>query len=145
MSYSWQIALLVIVTALCGAFTGMLVPLRQLFSDIDPQYFKRIRVAFPAFLFVGAGGRKAAKGNVREYGIIVPMFVLHLTGYLFTIAICVLIPVLDQFVGLDPLELIAVPLGIALLHTLIVVITEAICVRTSRRRAAQAADDAPAE
>lgn len=136
MSIEWQIALLVIVTFLASAYTCVLVPLRQLFSKVDPKYFKRVKVKFPSFLFVGTGGRKSETGNVRNYGVTVPMFVLHIVGYLLTLATWIVIPVLDQFAGWDPDVLLAVPLSVALLQTVLTVTTEAVCMNVSRKRRA---------
>lgn len=134
----WLIFLVVLVTLVCALCTALLVPLRQRFSRIDPKYFRRVRVRFPSFLFAGIGSRQGT-GNVREYGVIVPMFVLHVLGYLFTVAICVAVPVLYYRYGVDLTELWAAPVAITLVHTVAVVATEASVLRVSRKKAAEQA------
>ena len=128
------ILLVVFVTLICSVCTALLVPFRQLWLGVDPQYFKRVKVKFPAFLFVGLGGRKSKYGNVKEYGVIAPMFVLHILGYLLTLLLWAAMPTLYYRFGIDLDVLVVVPLAFALLFTIIVVVTEAICVSISRKR-----------
>lgn len=132
----WLIALVVTVSVLSSVCTIFLVPLRQLFSKVDPRFFKRVKVKFPSFLFVGIGGRKSETGNVRTFGVIVPMFVLHIVGYLLTLAMWVTIPFAWQY-GMDLTELWAIPVAFAFLHTVLTVVTEAVCLKISRKRAAE--------
>lgn len=128
------ILLVVFVTLICSVCTGMLVPFRQLWLHVDPKYFKRVKVKFPAFLFVGIGGSKAEHGNVKNYGVIVPMFVLHILGYILTLLLWAAMPVLYYRFGIELDILVVVPLAVALPFTIIVVVTEAICVSVSRKR-----------
>ena len=126
--------LVVFVTLICSSCTALLVPLRQLWLRVDPKYFKRIKVKFPAFLFVGIGGKKAEHGNVKEYGVIISMFVLHILGYVMTLLLWATMPTLYYRFGIELDVLVVVPIAFALLFTIIVVITEAVCVSTSRKR-----------
>ncbi len=135
----WLISLVVCTTLLASLCTALLVPLRQRFSRVDPRYLRRIKVKFPSFLFAGIGDRKET-GNVRTFGVVLPMFVLHLTGYLLTAAMWVTVPVLYQY-GVDLTELWAAPVAFALFHTVVFVITETVCFRVSRKRAAERAAD----
>lgn len=128
----WLISMVVCVTLLASVCTCLLVPLRQRFSRIDPRYFRRIRVKFPSFLFVGIGNRKET-GDVRNFGVIVPMFVLHIVGYLLTAALWAVVPVLYQY-GVDLTELWIAPVAFALFHTVLVVTTEAICFHVGKKR-----------
>ena len=137
----WLIFLVVFVTLVCSVCTALLVPLRQRYSRIDPKYFKRVKVKFPSFLFAGIGSRKDT-GNVRNYGVIVPMFILHIFGYLLTAAMWFVVPFLYQYEGIDLTELWAAPVAAALLQTVLLVVTEAICLHISRKRSAADAQSA---
>lgn len=129
-----MIAMVVCVTLLASVCTALLVPLRQRYSKIKPKYFRKVKVKFPSFLFAGIGSRKDM-GNVRAYGVIVPMFVLHILGYLLTLALWITVPLLYQY-GVDLSELWVAPVVFALFHTVTVVITEAMCLRKSNRASA---------
>lgn len=123
----------VFVTLICSMCTGLLVPLRQLWLRVDPQYFKRVKVKLLPWLFVGVGGRRSEQGRPKSYGVIVPMFVLHIVGYLLTVALWVVVPTLYYRVGLDLDVLVIVPVAFALPFVIAVVITEMVCVRISRK------------
>lgn len=133
MNDPWLISLVVCATLLASVCTALLVPLRQRYSRIDPRYLRRVKVRIFFFLFAGIGDKKET-GNVRTFGIIVPMFVLHLVGYLLTVALWVTVPLLYQY-GVDLSELWVVPVGFALFHTVTVVVTETVCYRISQKRA----------
>lgn len=138
----WMIALVVCATLLASASTALLVPLRQRYSRINPKYFRKVKVKFPSFLFAGIGSRKDT-GNVRKYGVIAPMFALHILGYVLTLALWFVVPLLYQY-GVDLSELWAAPVAFALFHTIVVVIAEAACMSKSNHASAadqESADD----
>ena len=134
--------LVVFVTLICSACTALLVPFRQNWSRVDPKYFKRVKVKFLSFLFVGIGGNKSEHGNVKNYGVIIPMFVMHILGYLLTIGLWLAMPLLYYRVPLDLDVLVVVPVAVALPFTVLVIATEAICVAVVRnRQKAELAED----
>ena len=126
--------LVVFVTLMCSACTALLVPLRQRRLHIEPKYFKRVKVKFLSLLFVGIGN-KSEQGDVKNFGVIVPMFVLHIVGYVLAAFILVSIPTFYYRVGLDLDALFTVPLLITVPYITAVVITETVCVSMSRKRA----------
>ncbi len=140
MNEPWLIFIVVFATLACSVCTGLLVPLRQRFSKLDPKYFRRIKVRGLSFLFAGIGARSDT-GNVRTFGVIVPMFVLHITGYILTLALWLAVPIAYQF-GVDLTELWAIPIAAALFHTVCVVVTEAVCARVCRKRKEQQSAEA---
>ena len=83
----------------------------------------------------GSMGTKQEGRDVRSYGVILPMFVLHIIGYILTVGIWAAVPVLYRY-GVDLEYLWAVPLAVDLVYTLTLTVTEAVCVRVSARRAA---------
>ena len=126
--------LVVFVTLICSACTALLVPFRQPWSRVDPKYFKRVKVKFLSFMFVGIGGNKSEHGNVKNYGVIIPMFLMHILGYILTIAMWIAIPLLYYRVPLELDVLVVVPVAVALPFTVLVIVTEAICVAIGRNR-----------
>ncbi len=136
-----MIFIVVFATLLAAAFTSIAVPVRQRFLHIDPKYFRRIKVRFPAFLFVGIGDKKDT-GDVKNFGVIVPMFILQLLGYMWTVLLVIAIPVLYYRIGVDLDILVLVPFGVALVHMITVIAVEAGCVSYARRK--QAGEEAAA-
>ena len=124
--------LTVFVTLASSVCTAVLVPFRQYRLRVEPRFFKRVKVKFLSFLFAGVGGSNSEQGDVKNFGVIVPMFVLHIIGYALTLLICAIVPTLYYAVGLETDVLFVIPLGIALVYVIAVVITEYMCVRFSR-------------
>ena len=57
----------------------------RLFAIIDVKYFKTIKITKCAFLFRGIGGKHLVGGDVKKDGVIIPMFVLQVFGYVIAI------------------------------------------------------------
>lgn len=144
------IFLTVFVTLIASLCTALLAPLRQLRSRVDPSYFKRVKVPYPvSYLFVGIGGKRSKTGDVSKYGVISPMFVLHILGYLLTLFIWAIVPVAYQFGPIDLDVLFVIPLAVAVFDVIVVVLTEVICVAYVKRKQLEASyeedfiEDAP--
>ncbi len=133
MTAFWTFAV-VVVTLAASMCTALLAPMRQRRLKVDGQYFRRVKVRYLYFLF-GSMGTKQEGRDVRSYGVILPMFVLHIIGYILTVGIWAAVPVLYRY-GVDLEYLWAVPLAVDLVYTLTLTVTEAVCVRVSARRAA---------
>lgn len=128
----WMIFIVVFATLLASAFTSATVPVRQRFLNFDPKYFRRIKVKFPAFLFAGIGDKTTS--DVKNYGVIAPMFALHLLGYLWTVLLVTAVPVLYYRFGVDLDVLVVVPFGVALIHMITVIAVEAGCSSYAKRK-----------
>lgn len=133
MDWFW-IFLVVFVTLLSSVCTALLVPLRQYRLRVEPRFFQRVKVKFPAFLFAGVGGRRSNQGDVKNFGVIVPMFVLHIVGYVLTLFIWAIVPTLYYRVGIDLDVLFVIPLAVAVAFVVAVVVTELVCVQISRKK-----------
>ena len=128
------IFLTVFVTLIASLCTALLAPLRQLRSRVDPSYFKRVKLPYPiSYLFVGIGGKRSKTGDVSKYGVIIPMFVLHILGYLLTLFIWAIVPVCYQW-GIDLDVLFVIPLAVAVFDVIVVVLTEVICVAYANKK-----------
>ena len=126
--------LVVFGTLICSLCTATLVPLRQYSLRIDARYFRRVKVKFFAFLFAGIGGRRSEQGDVKNFGVIVPMFVLHVLGYVLTLFIWAIVPTLYYRFGIDLDVLVLIPFAVAMPFGIAVVVTEFICVSLSSKR-----------
>lgn len=60
-------------------------------ENIDVKYFKKVKITKLSFLFRGIGGKNTVGGNVKKDGVIMPMFVLQITGYCVAIISTVVI------------------------------------------------------
>lgn len=127
----FSVVFVTLVSSLC---TALLVPFRQYGLRVEPRFFKRIKVKFPSFLFVGIGSKKSEQSDVRNFGVIIPMFVLHIVGYLLTLLIWAIVPALYYRVGVDLDVLVLIPLAIAIPFVIAVVITEYVCVWFSGKK-----------
>lgn len=54
-------------------------------ASIIPHNFKKIKIKRFSFLFKGIGGKDSIYGSVKDYGIILPMFILQILGYILCI------------------------------------------------------------
>lgn len=131
------IFLTVFVTLISAICTAALVPIRQRSLRVEPRFFKRIKVPFPASLLFAGIGKDAEHKDVKSFGVIVPMFVLHVVGYLLTALTFAIVPVAYYRFGVETDILFVIPLGIAVLYVVVVVVTELLCVRFSRNRQQQ--------
>lgn len=131
---AFLIFLTAFITLVSSVSVALLVPLRQYRLRIDPRFFKRIKVKFPAFMFAEIGGSKSEYGNVKDFGVIIPMFILHIVGYVLALFIGAIVPVLYYRLGIDTDVLFVIPLGIAVLYVIAVVVTEYLCVSFSRKK-----------
>ena len=129
------IFLTVFVTLVASLCTALIAPLRQLRSRVNPSYFKRVKIPYPvSMLFVGIGGKRSKQGDVSKYGVIVPMLLLQILGYLLTVFIWALVPVLYYRAGIDLDVLFVIPLAVAVFDVLMVVLTEVFCVMYGNRK-----------
>lgn len=128
------IFLTVFLTLVCSLCTALLVPLRQRRLRVEPRFFKRVKVPFPASALFAGIGNKSDTGNVQNFGVIIPMFVLHIVGYVCSLLIWAIVPVLYYRAGIDTDILFIIPLAIAVLFVVAVVVTEYLCVSFSRKK-----------
>jgi len=74
-------------------------------DEIDADLFVRIRMGRLAFLFRGAGQfmlrRKEQVAFVREYGLVIPMFIVQLLGYVVGVMSLIMAVILRLVVGLE--------------------------------------------
>lgn len=73
--------------ALCSCLMFIIPPASQIRASvrINPEKFKKVKIKRFSFMFRGIGGRSSIYGDVKKYGIIVPMFVIHIIGYVLCV------------------------------------------------------------
>lgn len=96
--------------------------------EINPEYFKKVKVKILSWMFRGIGGKDSIYGDVRHYGVIVPIFVVQIIGIVLAILQIILIPFLYILVPIENVLIIVIGsmFGIYIL-TFIIVITVCIC------------------
>jgi hypothetical protein len=52
---------------------------------LNPENFKKIKIKKLSRFFVGYGGKTTIYSDVINYGIVLPIFILHIVGYAFSI------------------------------------------------------------
>lgn len=83
---------LIVFSILC---TALIAPLSQFNRyDINPTYFKRVKVKRCCYLIRGLGGRNSKYGDVKNFGVIYPMFLIQILGYILSFSAVVLALVL---------------------------------------------------
>lgn len=84
---------MIFLIVLCISIMFLVTPfMQENLYEIEPKYFKRIKIKRLSFMFRGIGGKKSICGSAKEYGVIIPMLVIQIMGYLF--AFCSIISVL---------------------------------------------------
>lgn len=100
---------------------------------IKAEYFKRIKIKKFHFLFSGIGGKDSIYGDVKNYGIIVPLFYVQLQGYILFVIMLIVAPIMYFAAGL--VFATKIMCGITLLcHALVVLAVEIICEKVSKKR-----------
>ncbi len=96
--------------------------------EINPEYLKKVKVKILSWMFRGIGGKDSIYGDVRHYGVIVPIFVVQIIGIVLAILQIILIPFLYILVPIENVLIIVIGsmFGIYIL-TFIIVITVCIC------------------
>ena len=96
--------------------------------EINPEHFKKVKVKILSWMFRGIGGKDSIYGDVRHYGVIVPIFVVQIIGIVLAILQIILIPFLYILVPIENVLIIVIGsmFGIYIL-TFIIVITVCIC------------------
>ncbi len=122
-----------IAELIMSIFLTSLMPLICPFSsirlyEINPEYFKKVKVKKLSWMFRGIGGKDSIYGDVCNYGVIVPIFAVQIIGIVLAILQIILIPFLYILVQIENVLIIVIGsmFGIYIL-TFIIVITVCIC------------------
>lgn len=78
--------ILIVVSIVCIAGATPLYCIK--IDVVNPEYFKKIKINKKfSKLFVGfdGGPKYSTYGDVTKYGIMIPYFILHLTGYILAL------------------------------------------------------------
>ncbi len=73
--------MMIFLIVFCTILMAIISPVIQWnLIEIKTKYFKRVKIKKLSFLFRPIGGKQSINGNVKEYGIIIPMFVIQVLG-----------------------------------------------------------------
>ena len=115
--------------------TAIYVPLSQpRLHEINADNFKRKQVRHLTFLFRGLNGMTRTLCNVKSYGIIYPIYVFHILGYVLAMVLTTLAVILlfafNITIGIVTIVIIIV----SVTYMLAYVITIMICIQISKKR-----------
>lgn len=102
--------------------------------DLNPDYFKKIKLKKFSKLFIGYGGKSTIYGDVKQYGVIFPIFVLHIIGYTLSVLSFILSFVLYFIFDLNIVTIEIIILAILLAEVIIVLLTDFYCSIKSKRK-----------
>lgn len=113
-----------------------LAPFMQIrLYEINPDLFSKIKIKRFSFLFRGVGGKTSIYGDVQEYGIVLPLFILQVLGYVIASLVIVTVLLLLYMFKLD-LNTIAIIVAIIMIsYSMIAIATTAIVILISKKRA----------
>ncbi len=121
--------MMILLILLCISIMFLVAPFMQgTLYEIDAKYFKKVKIKKFAFMFRGLCGKECIYGDVQEYGVIIPMLVVQISGYFFALASLILFLILYFAVGIE-LTTIAVIVGSVLGGQIIITLgTTGVCV-----------------
>ncbi len=99
--------------------------------EINPEYFRKVKIKKLSFMFRGIGGKTSLYGDVRKYGVILPLFVIQIIGIILTLINIVLACILYFVVKIDYFTITIISL-IVLTYILILVAVIVICMIKSK-------------
>lgn len=125
---------LIVFSILCTAF---IAPSAQYNNyEINPQYFKKIKLRNKAqsFFFKGIGGKDCTYGDTIKYGVIYPMFVIQVLGYILSICSLILTFVLIFAFKTSIVTVAVVNCLMLLFQGIAYVITTLACIAVTRSK-----------
>lgn len=125
----------IILTFIIAIIIGGIAPLMNFrLYEINPDYFKKVKVKNFSRLFKGLGGKNSIYGDVKNYGIIYPMFIMHILGYIFSILSIIVAFLLLYAFNITPLVVIIVIGCIFVIDLIILFVTTAVCAIISKKK-----------
>lgn len=127
-----------IVELILATFLTLLIPLIVPFFsvrlyEINPEYFRKVKIRKLSFMFRGIGGKESIYGDVRNYGVIIPIFVVQIIGYLLTLIQLIMIPLLYIFVSISYITIIVIG-SVFCAYIIGLTIVSLVCIGISKRK-----------
>ena len=126
--------LYVFLIILMVALMFLLPPAMQFKTGINPEYFPKIKVNTFAFMFRGIGMKGGKYYSVKDYGVIAPMYALHLLGYSLALLSLIISPVIIFVAELEVWQTDLILLYMLLIEAVICVATDVTCCIISKRK-----------
>lgn len=127
--------LMIFSIAFCAICLAVMTPLANLnLYEINTDYFKKIKVKKFTRLFRGIGSGDCIYKDVKNYGIIIPMFILHIVGYVLSL-LSVAVALILLFVFKIGYKYTAITLfAMAGIFMAIIALTIVICIAITKKR-----------
>lgn len=121
----------IVLSSLIIVFT---VPFTQAtLTEINPSNFRRIRISKFKWLFRTIGSKNSMYSNMERFGIPIPIFLLHLFGYVVFI-VSSLLYILLLIVGTELKEIATHAMYILFAYIAVVIITYTSLIIISKNR-----------
>ena len=99
----------------------------QFRNGINPERFPKIKVNKLGFMFRGIGGHGGAYTDVKEYGVICPMFAIQVLGYTLALLTVIIAPVVAAAAEMTLEQTVFIVLYMLVAEAVICVITTIVC------------------
>lgn len=130
----WLILFELLFIGLSSIIIVFTVPFTQAtLLEINPSNFRRIKISKFKWLFRTIGSKDSIYSNLENFGIPIPIFILHLFGYLIFIA-SVLLYVILQIIGTELRKIATYAIYIWFTYIAVVVIAYTSLIIISKKR-----------
>lgn len=103
--------------------------------EIDPELFRKVKIKKFTWMFRGIGGKDSVYGDVRDYGVIAPIFAVQILGNVLAVIQLALIPILYLLVQIDSITIIVIgSMFGAYVLVFIIVTTTCICLSKYKQK-----------
>lgn len=103
------------------------------FHNVNTELFTKIKIKKCAWLFKGSGGKHSIYGDVKHYGIIKPMFILHILGYILSLLSIITALIMLFVFNLDLITTAITIASILGFESIILAITKITCLIISKK------------
>lgn len=129
-----SITSIIILTIMFVFFSALITPSMNFrLYEVNPEHFKKVKVVKFSWLFKGVGGKNSIYRDVKNYGIILPMFIMHIIGYIISILIIIVVTLLLIF-KISPLIIIITISSLLALDLLSLFAITTVCIIISKKR-----------
>lgn len=99
---------------------------------VNPEIFKKVKIKKFSWLFTGFNGKDTIYSDKKKYGVILPMFIMHILGYILSLISLILLVVLAS-IGINMDLITYIIFGTLLFHLVVYDIVLGVCSIISKK------------
>ncbi len=127
--------IMIILISFCIFLMSAIVPLYYSRTrDLKPEYFRKIKIRIFTKLFIGYGNKDSIYRDVAKYGVIFPIFILHILGY--SLSILSIIAFFTMYFAFK-INIVTIAITIACtlaIESIILIVTDLTCSLISKKK-----------